>query len=186
MSIAVKLEWDSRELKVWRNAKVDFALARALTRAGADAIRAMRAQSKRMVRERKRIKAKYLADKALPLTFPRGKAISDLAWRMDVSGRPVPLGEYPSRQTKKGVSVEVTKGRRKLLESAFIRPKKGGGKGVFKRPGKERYPMGHRLGSRVSDVFGDNDFKPQVFAHGQKRFGGAFKFYFERELGRLK
>lgn len=51
------------------------------------------------------------------------------------SGRPVPLGRYGARQTKKGVSVQVLNGR-KVISHAFIATMPNGHKGVFVRVGK--------------------------------------------------
>lgn len=51
-------------------------------------------------------------------------------------GRNTPIIELGARQTKKGVTVAVSKGKRKLLKGAFISTMQSGHKGVFKRSSK--------------------------------------------------
>jgi Prophage minor tail protein Z (GPZ) len=53
------------------------------------------------------------------------------------TGRPIPLIQYAARQTAKGVTVSVKKGR-KLVAGAFIATMPGGHRGVFVRE-----PGGH-------------------------------------------
>lgn len=59
--------------------------------------------------------------------------------RVVASGRPIPLIQYKARQTAKGVTVDVQKGR-KLIAGAFIATMRGGHRGVFVREagGKHR------------------------------------------------
>lgn len=54
----------------------------------------------------------------------------NLKSRLVVRGRPIPLIEYSARQTSKGVTVSVQKGR-KLIGGAFIATMPGGHRGVF-------------------------------------------------------
>jgi hypothetical protein len=58
------------------------------------------------------------------------------------SGRPLPLMQYGARQTSKGVSVNVSKGR-KVIAEAFIATMPSGHKGVFVRePGARHKKVG--------------------------------------------
>lgn len=175
--------WDSRDLAVWRTAGVEKALARAVSKAGGDAIRFMKVGSSRLLRQRKRFRVSRV-NKALPLTFPRGKAIEDLEWRMDVSGAAVPIVDFPHSQNRRGVSVAVNKGGRKLLGSAFVATMRSGHRGVFERAfrGAPRLPIQEVFSSRVSDVFHDRDFVPFVQAGAQVRFSSAFERLFALEL----
>src|SRR6185503_6170312 len=140
----IVLKWNREQLQA--TAGIGPATIAALRKAGGDALRALRAATKRSIRERTRIRAGYLANRSLPLTFAKGSKLQHFVWTMDVSGAPVPLGEYPRRQTRKGVSLEIVRGSRKLLKHAFLAVGRSGRVGVFLRPGKQRYPMGHRLG----------------------------------------
>lgn len=180
----ITLDWAG--IKPFQDRKLDKALARAVKRAGNDSIRALRAATKKSIRERTRIRAGFLADKALPLTFPKGVRLDSLIWVMRVSGKPVPLGEYPVRQTKKGVSVEVVRGQRKLIKSAFLALRSTGRKGVFRRPGKSRYPMGHKLGLSVSDAMKDGRTATAAFTAAQSAFGRRLRYWLPVELGKVR
>jgi hypothetical protein len=183
----LEITWDATTLQFLREKKTERALVAALRKAGADAIRATRAEAKRQTRTRVRIRAGYLADKALPLKFPRSpKSVSGLIWTMPVSGREVPLGEYPRRQTRKGVSVEVQPGQRMLITKAFLATAKTGRKSVFLRPTKKRFPMGHLLGMSVADSMTDGKTPHASLARARVVLDSAFARLFPLELAKLK
>jgi hypothetical protein len=161
-------------------------MVRALKMAGGDAIRAVRAESKRGVRGRTRIRAGYLADRAMPLAFPTGRTLGELAWRMDVSGQAVPLGEYPRRQVRRGVSVEVQRGKRTILASAFLARTRAGREGVFLRPTERRYPMGHRLGLSVADSMSDGRVPDAALTRGSRVLDSAFYRLLPLELAKAR
>lgn len=161
---------------------LDKALLSAVRKAGGDALRALRAESKRQTRNRTRIRAGYLANTSLPLKFAKGKDLGDLAWTMGVSGKAVPLGEYPRRQTKRGVQVEIVKGQRRLIEHAFLANTRSGRQSVFLRPTKARYPMGHRLGMSVADTFKDGKIPQAAIDRAQLVFSSAFTRLYALEL----
>ncbi len=180
----LEFTWDQSEVKFWSGRGVEKATARALKKSGNDAIRAMRADGKKAVRARKAIRAGYLAGKALLITLPRSSKIELMEWKLHVSGKPVPLGEYPSRQTKKGVSVMVNRGTRKLIKSAFMAAKKTGRPGVFLRPTDERYPMGHRLGPSVAQSFGERTVIDRVMKKGRETFRTRFDYWMPLEVAK--
>lgn len=72
-----------------------------------------------------------------------------------VTGRPIPLRDYAARQTKKGVTVAVTPGKRKLVEhngnKGFIVGKIGGH--VFAREGTGRLPIKKLFGPSLPSTF---------------------------------
>jgi hypothetical protein len=178
------VSWDAKTLEQLRAKTVDRAVFRALKKAGGDALRALRAEAKRRTRDRIRIRAGYLAGSAFPLRYARGSSVGELAWTMKVSGRAVPLGEYPRRQTKKGVSVEVQRGKRSLIRGAFLARAKSGRQSVFLRPSKLRYPMGHRLGLSVADAMADGMIPQWSFTHAERTFTSAFHRLLPLELGK--
>lgn len=178
------VSWDAKTLQQLREKTVDRAVFRALKKAGGDALRALRAEAKRRMRERIRIRAGYLASSAFPLRYATGRTVGELAWTMKVSGRAVPLGEYPRRATKKGVSVEVTRGKRALIRGAFLAKSRSGRQSVFLRPSKLRYPMGHRLGLSVADAMADGWIPLWSFTHAEKTFSSAFQRLLPLELGK--
>jgi hypothetical protein len=177
------VSWDAKSLGFIRKSRLERAVLSTTKKAGGDAIRAVRAEAKRRVRERVRIRAGYLANRALPLVYPKGaERLEGLVWRVDVSGAAVPLGEYPRRQTRRGVSVEVQVGKRSLIQSAFLAASRGGRKGVFLRPGKARYPMGHRLGLNVADSMADGRVPELALQRGRVVFETAFARLIGMEL----
>src|SRR4051812_44688302 len=111
--------WNSQELEAWRGRKVERALQNAVKKAGGDALRALKVASSKRIRERKRIKLGKV-NAGFRLYFPKTAEISEMEWRLEVSARPTPVSAYPHRQTKRGVSVAINKGTRKLIGSAFV------------------------------------------------------------------
>lgn len=178
------VSWDAKSLQVLRTAAVERAIFRALKKAGGDALRALRAEAKRKTRERIAIRAGYLAASAFPLRYATGKTVSELAWTMKVSGRAVPLGEYPRRQTKKGVSVEVQRGKRAQIRGAFLAKARTGRQNVFLRPSRLRYPMGHRLGLSVADAMADREIPAAALERAGSVFSSAFHRLLPLELGK--
>lgn len=188
------LEWDSRDLEVLRDGRVEKALRNALVKAGGDAVRFIRTGTSKLVRQRKRMKLARVR-KGLPIFFPANKAaISDLVWRMDVSGEPVPLSEFPYRVVKRkegmrrggGVMVQVNVGRRQLVHSAFVARVRSGHVGIFRRRGEDRLPIDEAFTSRLSDVAQDTGFAEFVQAGAQARFGASFDRLLPLELGKLR
>ncbi len=64
----------------------------------------------------------------------RRAGLGNLKSSVVAKGRPIPLMNYGARQTAKGVSVQVLKGR-KVINEAFIATMGNGHKGVFVRAG---------------------------------------------------
>ena len=178
----VTLKWNSNDLRKWRTSKLDRALLRAAARAGSDAIRALKTASSKAIRERKRFKVARV-NNALPIFYPRSK--EDLVWRMDVSGKPVPLADFPYRQTKTGVIVQVNQGQRKLVRGAFVATMRSGHVGIFRRVNKARLPIKEAFTTRVSDVFNDPKVIPAVQARAQIVFRSSFERLLQMELEKL-
>lgn len=164
----VTLTWDKSALRI---GGADAAVRKSLTQAGSSAIRAARAASNRLIREKKRIKVRTL-NAGLSLSFPRGaKDIDDLEWRLRVSGKPIPLAAYPHRQTKRGVVVAVNKGRAKvLIRGAFIAVMRSGHRGVFMRTTTKRLPIREGYSTRLTDVFRDPGVVPATLNRAQAVF----------------
>lgn len=180
------LKWDRSLLKPFQTRAMERALTSAMKKAGGDAIRAMRAESNRAIRARKRMRASAVS-RGLVLRMPVGaKHLDDLVWRIVVSNAPVPLGAYPARQIKKGVSVAVNKGKRSVVSGAFLATMKSGHQGIFRRKGKARLPIEELWSTRISDVFRDSGMLPAVFARGQSVFTKSFDRLLPLEMGRAK
>jgi len=162
----------------------------ALKRAGSTALRDMRAEAKKRIREKKNIKAKDVA-KAIHIQRPRrvvGGAPA--SWAVNFSGGIVRLAAYPHRQNKQGVSVKINKGGgATLIKSGFIATMRSGHKGVFVRVkgagakgGRRRksglvsrLPIRAPFGSRPVDALLQPGRAQLVADRGLKSFMDTFK-----------
>ena len=115
---------------------------------------------------------------------PAGGDIASMEWAVDVSGEPVPLGAYPHRQTKRGTSVEVNRGKRTLLKGAFVATLRSGHEGVFRRRGASRLPIDELLGSRPVDALLHEGEAEAVAERGGKSFGDTFVRVLPLEVGK--
>lgn len=200
MPIELSLKWDQKQLKVLRAAGLEKAITRTISKAGGDAIRAMRAEANRQIRARKRFKLKRIKE-GLRMNFPRGaRHIDDLVWRIDISGDPVHLFTYPNRQVKRGVSVAVNVGKRSIVKGAFIAKMSNGHTGVFVRePGatwrkptksskrkKSGLPIRELFSSTIADVIRDTGAIPQMQGRGQSVFNASFSRLLPLEVGKAK
>lgn len=173
MPISVDISWDTRGIEGLRPGPLGQAIRRALSKAGGTALRDMRSEASKRVRQRKRLKA-GIVHRALRLRRPRRSTIDGAEWALDVSGKPVKLASYPHRQTRKGVSVEVNRGRRTLVKSAFALTLRSGHKGVWLRRGKERLPIFELLGSRPADALLHEGEAEAVAERGGRSFEATF------------
>lgn len=168
----ISLEWDSRDLAVWRarGRTLDQELLGTVKKAGSDALRDMRTTGTRFVRLKKKFKVAKVR-KGLPLFFPKSK--TDLVWIMKVSGEPVPVSAFPHRQTKQGVVAEINVGKRTLIKSAFVAMMASGHKGVFRRRGKTRLPIDEAFTTKISDVFNNDGLINLIQTRAQNVFSAT-------------
>ncbi len=183
MTIGIDVKWDRSQIAALEVGPMKAALRRALRKAGATALRDMRSEASKRIRSRKRIKSRYIT-RALTLRRAKGSEIADMEWALDVSGEPVPLVAYPHRQTKKGVSVEVNRGKRTLVAGSFVASMKSGHVGVFKRRGAARLPIKELRGSRPVDALLHKGEADAVAARGGKSFNETFARVLPLEIGK--
>jgi hypothetical protein len=185
MSIGVDVKWDRSGIAALETGPLKGALRRALNKAGATALRDMRSEASKRIRARKRIKTRYIT-RALTQRRAKGSDIAGMEWAIDVSGEAVPLVAYPHRQTKKGVSVEVNRGKRTLVKGSFVQTMKSGHKGVFRRRGKARLPIEELRGSRPVDALLHEGEADAVAERGGKSFEATFLRVLPLEIGKSK
>jgi hypothetical protein len=185
MRVNAEVTWDTRGLAPLRPGNLQRAIGRALSKAGATALRDMRGEASKRVRARKRLKA-GVVHKALRLRKPRRATIDGMEWALDVSGKPVSLTAYPHRQTKRGVVVEVNRGKRTLIKGAFLATMPSGHKGVWRREGTSRLPIKELLGSRPVDALLHKGEAEGVLERGQLSFGSTFERLLPMELEKAK
>lgn len=182
MTIGINVKWDRSGIAALETGPLKGALKRALRKAGATALRDMRSEATKRIRARKAIRPRYIA-RALSLRRIGGD-VSDMEWALDVSGEPVPLVAYPMRQTKKGVTVEVNRGKRTLVKGSFVATMASGHKGVFQRRGKARLPIRELFGSRPVDALLHQGEADGVAARGGKSFADTFARVLPLEIGK--
>jgi hypothetical protein len=185
VTVSVSVKWDRSQIAALEAGPLKGALKRALKKAGATALRDMRSEASKRIRARKRIKGKYVS-RAITLSRPKGGDIASLEWAVRVSGEPVPLVAYPHRQTKKGVSVEVNRGKRTLLKESFVATMKSGHKGVYRRRGPGRLPIDELRGSRPVDALLHEGEAQGVADRGGASFGDTFARVLPLEIGKGK
>jgi hypothetical protein len=150
--IPVQIEFDKKTMKrlqfVFKNAPKK--MPRIMTRSINRTVTMARTESRRQIRETVNIKAGTI-NKAIKIDKAKGRN-----WRgaLHITDRRLSLAEFGARQTKKrGVTYSIEKGKRKRIDSAFVRKLKTQ-KAVFRRAGKNRYPLiflkGPSLGAVVN------------------------------------
>ena len=170
----IDVSWNTEELKALHPGRVMPAIAAAVRKAGATALRDMKSEATKRVRARKRIKVGEIR-KSFQLRSPRAKEIDGADWTLLVKGgRRIPLTKFPHRQTKRGVSVEINRGQRTLIKGAFVATMKSGHKGVFRRQTTKRLPIAELLGSRPVDALLHEGEAEAVRERGRASFEATF------------
>jgi hypothetical protein len=172
------VQCDVRGLVPWERNNA-AAINRAAQMAGSNALRAMRAEASRRIRETKGIQARQI-DSAITMVFATTKPV----WALIAKAKPLPLFAFGARQVKSGVSVEVTKGKRAIVRHAFLATMQSGHKGVFLRRGtKQRMAKGRYVGKLKQPIFelftasvsnALRDAAPQVLERGESVFRATF------------
>lgn len=123
------------------------AIVRGLNKTAAN----VRTSASTAIRERRALSAKVVRDAMAIRKATKDNLVSSLV----VTGRPIPLRDYKASQTKRGVTVKVSPGKRTLVSHAgnraFIIDKIGGH--VFARQGKERLPVKKLYGPSLPSTF---------------------------------
>lgn len=148
--MAITITLDRRQATALDPKKGRKAATRAMRKAGISGRRAMVAEATRRVRARKALKVRDV--KRAISTSRQGSTVASMVWGVHLDGRPVPLIAYKARQTLRGVTAEVERGKRTLLKGAFITVTRSGHKGVYQRRGRARLPIDEKLGSRPVDA----------------------------------
>lgn len=186
MSVGTELEWDSSDIRAFRNAFTERVVARALRKAGATALRDAKSEASKRIRKRKRLKA-AMVRKALHVSKPRGKpSLARDEWRIDVSGKRVPLSAYPHRQTKRGVSVTVNRGARSMVLSAFTATMRSGHKAIMLRRGDARLPIVEQFGSRPVDALLHQGEAEGVLDRARKSFSASLERLIPLEMEKAR
>jgi len=158
---------------------VKRAIIRGLNKTAAN----VRTSASTAIRQRRALSAKVVRDAMAIRKANAQRLISSIV----VTGRPIPLRDYKARQTKKGVTVAVTPGKRKLVEhrgnKAFVIGKLSGH--VYARQGSDRLPIKKLFGPSLPSTFVQTEVRSAWTATAQeampKRLAEEVRF----ELGKL-
>ena len=181
ISLAVKVANNSIK-KIQKDFKrSDKEITKARVRACNRTATGTRTQVSKRVREKIRVKASVVKDhtKILKATPLKPEA------RVEVEGFPLPLSAFGPRQTKRGVTVGIEKGKkRQLKEGAFFSTMKSGHKGVFKRQGKDRLPIDEKYGPNIPGIVSGNTWK-KIEKYTNDRLERELDHEINRALNRL-
>jgi hypothetical protein len=183
MSITLGIRWDDGPLAALKSGKPAKAAARALKKAGATALRDMRSEASKRVRQRKRLKASLVRE-AIHMRVNKASSIEGMEWALEVRGKPVPLAAFPHRQGTRGVSVEVNRGKRSLVEHAFVATMRSGHRGIFVREGLTRLPIRELFGSRPVDALLHQGEADAVAERGRASLEATFARLLPLELAK--
>lgn len=161
-------------------------LKRAIRKGVSDSQKKMLVEGRRIIRESKALKLRFI-NRRVKVRRNTSRDIGSMRWGVTVTGSRTGLIAYPSRQTKKGVSVEVNRGQRKIIQGAFIATLKSGKKAVFRREkGSKRLPINELWGTRPFEVLNKERSKKLLQARGRSAFEETFERNFAQELTALK
>lgn len=123
------------------------AIVRGLNKTAAN----VRTSASSAIRKRRALSASVVRDAMSIRKATKERLVSSLV----TTGRPIPLRDYKARQTRKGTTVAVSPGKRKLVDHkgnrGFIIQKIGAH--VFAREGKQRLPVKKLFGPSLPSTF---------------------------------
>lgn len=160
--------------------KVEKATIRALNRA----VDQSQTEANRRIRDRYNVKANVVA-KAMKKRYASGRGVS-LFSELRVQGARIPLIEFSASERRvrsakgprRGVTVRVMRGgQRKIVKGGFIATARGG-RGIFKRKGRARYPIEYLRSVSIPRAF----MNDAVIAAVKKIAGASFVRNFEQQV----
>jgi hypothetical protein len=142
-----------------------------------------RAEASRLIAARRGLKVGTVKQQIRIIRASRDLARAEIV----VSGRPIPLRDYAARQTKRGTTVVVTKGQRKLVRS-------GGnagfqivkiGNNVFVREGKRRLPIRKLYGPSLPSTFSQKAITEAVTKAAREAWPKRYREELANQLRRI-
>jgi hypothetical protein len=150
--------------------------------AGRDALRTLTSASKKGARARKKLKARRVSEALAPHGPHSPRALEEMVWRLEISGAPVPLEDYPHSGGAHGrpLVVQVNVGKKVMVKGLFEAVMKSGHKGIFLRKGAERFPIKEAFSTNVANVVGD--LHEDLFNAAQNAFDVTFERVMKAEV----
>lgn len=127
---------------------------KAATRAINTSMRSTAAEAAKIISQDYNIKSSDIK-KIIKFKFAKGADISGL---LTAKSRPVSLLMYKARQIRKGLSVAVRRGARKVIESGFVAKMRSGYNSTWKRVGKKRLPIKEQLGPTIPFLMNSDEY----------------------------
>ena len=179
MSLTVDVQFESkaatRMLRVLSSRGVRDATSRALNKAAAQT----KTQASKSIRQIRNLKAGTVNKQMRVRKASRVKAESAVI----ATGAAIPLRDYGARQTARGVTFRVNKGKRSLLRGAFI--VRSIGQHVFTRKGKKRLPIIKRVGPSLPSTFIRKEVVRAMRGKVREVYPRLIKKEVEREIAKL-
>lgn len=172
--LKIDVRSDIKQAVARLEANVDRVLPQATARALNRTATTVRAQASRRIRERYNLKAGAIRAQMRISRANRGRLTAEVI----ASGRPIPLIEFSARQTRKGVSVQVIRGRRKVRLHAFVAKMRTGHVGVFERTSSKRLPIRELFSVSLPSAFTQKEILTSIEQVAVERF----RIELEREL----
>lgn len=180
VDIRSNLKEVARGLPKLRSDLLDKATVKALNRAATS----VRSEASKEIRKEYNIKATVAKGQ---ITIIRATALK-LTATVKASGKRIPLSEFGARWNRNmpGTSVKVkTKGPRKIVKHAWMMPTPSGKMGVFRRVGKNRYPVEFLLSVGIAQAFASKAVSEKLVEIAQDRFevvlGQEIKFQLRKK-----
>lgn len=183
MAVKLDLQWAKAQLEGVRADRVEAALVRAARNAGDQAGRAWRTAAIELLRRRRGLRAGFLRSRIRLQRPSAGANLSALEWRLHVDGASIAMGQYPVRQTPRGVLVKLGP-KSAEIRGAFIL-QVGGHTVVARRRGKARRPTYEQFSKRLSDVVQEEGGVDQLADAFRRRFEDAFTVQIEAQIAKL-
>lgn len=130
---SLKLDLKSKRLiERFAGQRTQRQLLSATKKAGASALRKMKAETSRVVRAEKNLKVSDVKPLIKGVTTEASTA-DKMGWRITVDGAAIPIGSFPMRQLKGGVKFKANKASWSKYKGGFIAVMKSGHRGAFTR-----------------------------------------------------
>ena len=168
---------NDRELQ--RFAALGRGLPGAEKKARSRAVRKMRTEGQRVIRETRRLKVGEAKARIKPIM------LGGVPGGVEIDGSPIPIVSFRHRQTKKGITFYSHKGRTSKVAGAFNTRVGAGHDGVFKRKGKERLPIDEVYTTGVASSFKDEAPRDRVMRAGSAEWYATMERLLKRKMRKV-
>ena len=185
------------KIPVFLDKFTDKALVTAVRRAQNVALRKLVTRTSRVIRQKRKLKAKEIKDRFFKIKKAKGNMLSNLEASLTVDNRSVSLirhvvGKKEGRSQRgipvskrKPVRVEITPGKRIKLKTAFIAKGRNNRNHVFRRRQQGPNPIVKQSAPALSKIVAESKVRRKLNRFAQNEFTKEFERVFELELQKL-